>query len=90
MNMIPDKYCGKLASPFMLVHAKCPDQRTWIPLFLLCYFYHKKESNSSCSKTQAHTMDGIIIGRSQTSDLILVYNLCNQKYYKPGSYRINP
>jgi hypothetical protein len=28
MNMIPGKYCSKLASPFMLVHGVCPDQRT--------------------------------------------------------------
>jgi hypothetical protein len=31
MNMIPGKYCGKLASPFMLVHGVRPVQRTWLP-----------------------------------------------------------
>jgi hypothetical protein len=74
MNMIPGKYHGKLASPFMLVHGACPDPRTWLPLFLLCYFHHEKDSNASRSKSQAHTMDGIIIGRSPTSNAILVYN----------------
>ena len=41
MNMIPDKYKNKLASPFMLVHGVCQDQRTWLPLFLICYFHHE-------------------------------------------------
>ncbi len=35
MNVIPGKYKGKLASPFMLVHGVCPDQRAWLPIFLL-------------------------------------------------------
>jgi hypothetical protein len=34
MNMIPGKYCNKLASPFMLIHGMCRDPRTWLPLFL--------------------------------------------------------
>jgi hypothetical protein len=40
MNMIPGKYKTKLASPFMLVHGVRPDQRTWLPLFSMCYFHH--------------------------------------------------
>ncbi len=90
MNMIPGKYRRKLASPFMLVHGAHPDPRTWLPLFLLCYFHHKKDSNASRSKFQAHTMDGIIIGRSPTSNAILVYNPQNQRYYELDSYRIDP
>jgi hypothetical protein len=88
--MIPGKYRGKLASPFMLVHGECPDPRTWLPLFSLCYFHHKKDSNASRSKSQAHTMDGIVLGRSPTSNAMLVYNPRNQRYYEPDSYRIDP
>jgi len=62
MNMIPGRYGGKLASPFMLVHVVRPDQRTWLPLFSICYFHHEKDSDVQCSKNQAHTMDGIVIG----------------------------
>ncbi len=80
MNMIPDKYCGKLASPFMLVHGVHPDPRTWLPLFLVCYFHHKNDSNASRSKLQAHTMDGIILDQSSTSNAIHVYNQCNWRY----------
>jgi hypothetical protein len=80
MNMIPGKYCGKLALPFMLVHGVCPDQRTWLPLFSFCYFHHEKDSNASHSKNQAHTFDGIVIGQSPTSNAILIYNPRNQRY----------
>jgi hypothetical protein len=62
MNMIPGKYCGKLALPFMLIHGVSPDTRTWLPLFLICYLHHEKDSNASRSKNQAHTLDGILIG----------------------------
>jgi hypothetical protein len=81
MNMIPGKYCGQLASPFMLVHGVRPDQRTWLPLFSLCYFHHEKDSDASRSKHQAHKLDGIVIGRSPTSNAILVYNPRNHCYY---------
>jgi hypothetical protein len=62
MSMIPGKYHGKLALPFMLVHDVPPDPRTGLPLFLICYFHHKKDSSASHSKNQAHTLDGIVIG----------------------------
>ncbi len=78
MNMIPGTYRGHLASPFMLVHGVCPDQRTWLPIFSLCYFHHDKDSDASRSKHQAHTLDGIVIGCSSTSNAILVYNPRNQ------------
>jgi hypothetical protein len=35
-------------------------------------------------------MDGIVVGRSSTSNAILVYNPCNQHYYEPNSYRFDP
>jgi hypothetical protein len=89
MNMIPGTYLGHLASPFMLVHGVCPDQRTWLPIFSLCYFHHDNDSDASRSKHQAHTLDGIVVGRSSTSNAILVYNPRNQRYYKPGSYRLD-
>jgi hypothetical protein len=90
MNAIPGTYSGHLASPFLLVHGVGHNECTWIPLFSLCYFHHKKDSNQQCSKHQAHTMDGIVISRSPTSSALMVYNPCNQQYYEPDSYCINP
>jgi hypothetical protein len=74
MNAIPGKYKDCLASPFLLVHGVGHDEHTWIPLFLLCYFHHKKDGNNTCSKHMAHTMDGVFIGCSPTSYVLMVYN----------------
>jgi hypothetical protein len=90
MNAIPGTYSGHLASPFLLVHGVGHDEHTWIPLFSLCYFHHKKDSAQQRSKHQAHTMDGIVIGHSPTLNALMVYNPRNQQCYKPVSYRINP
>jgi hypothetical protein len=37
----------------------------------------------------AHTMDGIIVGWSPTSNALLVFDPCNCQYYKPDSYPID-
>ena len=87
--MIPGKYGTKLASPFMLAHGTHPDPRTLLPLFSVCYFHHAKDSDALQSKSQAHTMDGIVLGHSPTSNAILVYNPRNQHYYEPDSYKID-
>jgi hypothetical protein len=63
----------------MLANGTRPDPRTWLHLFSVCYYHHEKDSDASRSKSQAHTMDGIIIGSSPTSNAILVYNPRNQR-----------
>jgi hypothetical protein len=62
MNMIPGKYGTKFASPFMLAHGMRSNPRTWLRLFSVCYFHHEKDSDALHSKSQAHTMDGIVLG----------------------------
>jgi len=89
MNAIPSKIHGRIASPFLLVHGVGHDERTWIPLFSICYFHHEKDGDLKRSKHQAHSMDGVIIGRSPTYNTLLVYNPCNKQYYEPDSYRID-
>jgi hypothetical protein len=89
MNANPGKFKDCLASPFLLVHGVGHDVCTWIPLFYLSYFCHKKDGDQSCLKHQVHTMDGVIIGRLPTSNMLLVYNPQNRQYYKPDSYRID-
>jgi hypothetical protein len=85
-----DLFRSPLASPFLLVQSVGHNERTWIPLFSLCYFHHEKDSNQQCSKHQAHTMDGIVIGRSPTLNALMVYNPRNQQYHEPDSYPIDP
>ncbi len=74
MNAIPGKLHGKLASPFLLVHGIGHDKRTWFPLFSVCYFHHNRDGDVAHLHTQAHTMGGIAVGRSPTSNALLVYN----------------
>ncbi len=90
MNAIPGKHSGCLASPFLLVHGLGHDEQTWVPLFLLAYFHHKKDGDIQRSKHQAHMMDSIVIGCSPTSNALLVYNPCNKQYYEPDSYHLDP
>ena len=89
MNAIPGKLHGKLASPFLLVHGVGHDERTWFPLFSVCYFHHDRDGPVARSHTQAHTMDGIAVGRSPTSNALLVYNPRTKRYYEPDSYRFD-
>jgi hypothetical protein len=89
MNAIPGKIHGRLASPFLLVHGVGHNERTWVPIFSLCYFHHEKDGEKEHSKHQAHTMDGIFVGHSTILNALLVYNPCNKQYYKPSSYRID-
>jgi hypothetical protein len=44
---------------------------------------------SEMFQAPTHTMDGIIIGCSPTSNALLVYNPRNKQYYEPDSYRID-
>ena len=92
MNAIPGKFGGKLASPFLLVHGVGHDERTWFPLFLICYFQCERGGTISWSHCQAHTMDDIAIGRSPTSNAMLVYSPCTKtkKCYEPDCYRLDP
>ena len=79
MNAIPGKIHGCIASPFLLVHGVVHDERTWIPLFSICYFHHEKDGDMKRSKNQAHSMDGVIFGRSPASNALLVYNPHNKQ-----------
>ena len=47
MNAIPGKIHGRLVSPFLLVHGVGHDERTWIPLFSLCYSTMRKTEISN-------------------------------------------
>jgi hypothetical protein len=90
MNAILGKHSGCLTSPFLLVHGVGHDERTWIPLFSLAYFHHERNRNQTHSKHQAHTMGGIVIGPSPTSNALLAYNPRNKQHYEPDSYCLNP
>jgi hypothetical protein len=90
MNAIPGKFGGKLASLFLLVHGVSHNERTWFPLFLVCYFHYVCNGDTSRLHTQSHTMDGIAIVCSPTSNALLVYNPWSKTYYEPDSFHLDP
>ncbi len=84
MNTILGKFGGKLASPFLLAHGVGHDECTWFPLFSVCYFHPVRDGDTSRLHTQSHTLDGIAIGHTPTSNALLVYNPRTKTYYEPG------
>jgi hypothetical protein len=42
-----------------------------------------------CAPSMVHTMDGVIVGWSSTSNALMVYNPCKHQYYKPDRYWID-
>ena len=89
MSAIPGTYSGHLASPSLLVHGVGHNRWTWIHVFSLCYFHHKKDSDRQRSHHQAHTMDGCdwsIFHLKCTLNIQPAY----KQFYKSDSYRIDP
>jgi hypothetical protein len=74
MNAIPGKYKNCLALLSLLIHGVGHDDISWIPLFSMCCFHHEKDSDDTWSQYMAHTLDGVIVGCSPTSNAIMVYN----------------
>lgn len=94
MNHVPGRYAGKLATPHMLVHGVRGNARYWAPLFSVCYFHHAWDTITGKlvkrSKSQAHAVDGIVVGRSDTSNAPIVYNPRNKKFYdEVQSFRVD-
>jgi hypothetical protein len=90
MNAIPGTYyLGHLASPFHLIHGVGHNKWTWIPMFSLCYFHHKKDSDQQCSQHQADTMDAcdwLISHLKRTLGIQPAY----KQFYEASSYCIKP
>jgi hypothetical protein len=56
---------------------------------LCAVFITKKDGKDTCTKHMAYAMDGVIVGRSSTSNAFMVYNPQNRQYYELDSYRID-
>ncbi len=89
MNMIPGKLNGDLDSLFLLVQGVPADCCACVPLFSVYYFHHNKDSNIKRSKNQANASDRNVVGRSSTSNTLLVYNPWNKKFHKPDTYHVD-
>jgi hypothetical protein len=87
-NAILGKFKDCLTSPFLLVHGFAMMSAHRYLYSLCAIFHHEKDGDQFCLKHQVHTTDGVIIGRSSTSNALLLYNLQNRQHYKPNSYCI--
>ncbi len=90
MNCIPGKVNDALTTPFELIHHSPPDSRLWFPLFSIGYFHHTRDGSVSRSGFQAQTMEGIAVGRSNTSNAMVFYNPTTKQYYEPDTYKLDP
>lgn len=90
MNCIPGKVLNELTTPFELIHHSPPDSRVWFPLFSVGYFNHTRDRLVECSNFQAHTLEGIVVSRSNTSNAMVFYNPRTKQYYEPDSYKLDP
>ena len=89
INQIPGRLDRKLTTPFELVHGVKPDSKTWFELFSVGYFNHKTDSNTSQSKIKDQSLDGIAVGRDDTSNTIVFYNPLTKSYYRPPAFRLD-
>ena len=87
LNQVPGRLGLKLTTPFELVHKSKPDLKTWFELFSIVYFNHDTDNADSFSKLQAHTLDGIAVGRDYRSNSIIFYNPIISSYYRPPAFR---
>ena len=71
INQVPGRLGLKLTTPFELVHKSKPDSKTWFELFYIGYFNHQIDKTDRKSKLQAHTLDGIAVGRDDKSNSII-------------------
>ena len=50
---------------------------------------HVTDNGESCSKFQAHTLDGITVGRDDRSHSIIFYNPITSSYYRHPDFRLD-
>ena len=89
INQVPGRLGRQLTSPFELVHGIKPDSSTWFELFSVGYFNHNIDNATSHSKTEDQSLDGIAVGRDDTTNTIIFYNPLTRSYYRPPAFRLD-
>ena len=89
INQVPGRLGRQLTSPFELVHGVKPDSSTWCELFSVGYFNHNIDNATSRSKTEDQSLDGIAVGRDDTTNTIIFYNPLTRSYYRPPAFRLD-
>ena len=83
LNQIPGRLGQKLTTPFEMVHNTKPDSKTWFELFSVGYFNHSIDNDSSRSKMEDHSLDGIAVGCDDRTHTITFYSPQTCSYYRP-------
>ena len=89
LNQVPGRLGHKLTTPFELVHNSKPDSKSWFELFSIGYFNHSTDNATSRSKMEDHSLDGIAVGRNDTTNTVVFYNPITQSYYCPPAFRLD-
>ena len=89
LNQVPGRLGLKLTTQFELVHNSKPDSKTCFELLYMGYFNHDTDNAESRYKPQAHTLDGIAVGRDDKYNSIIFYNPINSSYYRPPYFRLD-
>ena len=72
-----------------MVHNTKPDSKTWFELFSVGYFNHSIDNDSSRSKMEDRSLDGIAVGRDDRTHTITFYNPQTRSYYRPPAFRLD-
>ena len=89
LNQVPGQLGLTITTPFELVHNSKPDLKKWFEILSIGYFNHDTDNANSRSKMQAHTLDGIAVGRDDNTNYIIFYNPITSSYYRPPAFRLD-
>ena len=89
INQVPGRLGRKLTTPFELVHGVKPDSSAWFELFSVGYWNQSVHNDTQRSKIEDHSLDGIAVGRDDTSNTIVFYNPLTRSYYRPPAFRLD-
>ena len=88
LNLFPSKLSCWLMAPHELVYGAKTNTCSWLPIFSIGYFRHKKYGAVTRSTTQSQTLAGISIVQVMNSNSIQFYNPVAWRVYTNGDYKL--
>ena len=88
-NIFLIKYNKTYTSPHELVFTGKPNYCQLITIFSTVYFSHTKDNTKVRTNVQVHTLTGISVGQSDTSNGLLVYNPITKELYTTSIYKMD-
>ena len=88
-NIFPVQQDRTITTPNKLVYNERPDYRQLIRLFSTTYLSHTKDGTKRRSPFQSHTLQDIVVGWSDTSNRLEIYNPLNKQIYTSTVVKID-